>query len=137
MCGIAGLIAEREAVARDAVDKMSLAQIHRGPNDSGTAFVPFGGRTLGLGFRRLSIFDLSPAGHQPMVHAATGNTLIFNGEIYNYKTLRAELESLGEKFTSTGDTEVLLTLLTRGEPPPSNAWKACLPSPFTMPWNKA
>lgn len=113
MCGIAGLIAEHESAARDAVEKMSQAQIHRGPNDSGTAFLPFGGRTLGFGFRRLSILDLSPAGHQPMVHAATGNTLIFNGEIYNYKTLRAELEAVGEKLSSTGDTEVLLTMLTR------------------------
>ncbi len=113
MCGIAGIIATSETIVRQAVARMSDAQFHRGPNDSGTAVIPFGQRTLGFGFRRLSILDLTPAGHQPMIHPATGNQIIFNGEIYNYKTLRAELEQLGEQFIGSGDTEVLLAALSR------------------------
>jgi asparagine synthase (glutamine-hydrolysing) len=63
---------------------------------------------VGLGSRRLAILDLSPAGHQPMHDPATGNWLIFNGEIYNFQEIRRELEKLGHCFASSGDTEVLL-----------------------------
>jgi asparagine synthase (glutamine-hydrolysing) len=63
---------------------------------------------VGLGARRLAILDLSPAGHQPMHDPATGNWLIFNGEIYNFQDVRSELQRLGHQFASTGDTEVLL-----------------------------
>jgi asparagine synthase (glutamine-hydrolysing) len=66
------------------------------------------GLIIGLGVRRLAIQDLSPAGHQPMHEPATGNWLAFNGEIYNFRVLREELEKLGHRFLSTGDTEVLL-----------------------------
>lgn len=117
MCGIAGIIASAEGAVRDGLQRMVCAQRHRGPDDEGVYVDSFGNRILGLGHRRLSILDLSPLGHQPMVHPQTGDVLIFNGEIYNFRALREELIRDGESFTSTGDTEVLLRGLTRyGEP---------------------
>jgi asparagine synthase (glutamine-hydrolysing) len=79
----------------------------------GEALLPFGRVHLGLGHRRLSILDLSAAGHEPMVHPRTGDVLVFNGEIYNFRPLRRELESLGEEFVGHGDAEVLLHALSR------------------------
>ena len=78
--------------------------VHRGPDDSGLWTMG----PVGLGFRRLAILDLSPAGHQPMELAERGLTVVFNGEIYNYLELRRELQQLGRRFVSTSDTEVLL-----------------------------
>jgi asparagine synthase (glutamine-hydrolysing) len=92
---------------------MVAAQIHRGPDDSGEEVVPFGSGFLGLGHRRLSIIDLSPAGHQPMVHPQTGDQIVFNGEIYNFQRLRRELLDAGETFVGHSDTEVLLHGLSR------------------------
>jgi asparagine synthase (glutamine-hydrolysing) len=112
MCGIAGLISEKQYVVRQALRAMVAAQEHRGPDDCGEQYIDFGERHLGLGHRRLSILDLSCAGHQPMVHPETGNLIVFNGEIYNFRQIRAELESAGEHFHGTGDTEVLLRGLT-------------------------
>ncbi len=86
------------------VERMTAVIAHRGPDDSGSYFAG----PVGLGFRRLSILDLSPAGHQPMSTRDGEVTLVFNGEIYNYAELRAELEALGHGFSSSGDTEVLL-----------------------------
>ncbi len=63
---------------------------------------------VGLGHRRLSIVDLSPGGHQPMLHHETGLGIVFNGEIYNHVELRPDLERLGHRFVSHSDTEVLL-----------------------------
>jgi asparagine synthase (glutamine-hydrolysing) len=105
MCGFAGLVAARSG----AVDPAQLARMgaciaHRGPDDDGS-YVD--GR-VGLSFRRLAILDLSPAGHQPMQTEDGAATLVFNGEIYNFQELRAELEALGHRFRSRGDTEVLL-----------------------------
>jgi asparagine synthase (glutamine-hydrolysing) len=91
-------------------------QCHRGPNDTGETFHPFGDRILALGHRRLSIIDLSCAGHQPMVHPKTHDELIFNGEIYNFQVIRNELEAAGEKFSGHSDTEVLLHALSRFGP---------------------
>jgi asparagine synthase (glutamine-hydrolysing) len=92
-----------------ALEAMNRAQAHRGPDDEGvSSFALPGNRWLGLGHRRLSIIDLSPAGHQPMLDAATGNAVVFNGEIYNFRELRAELESRGHAFFSQTDTEVIL-----------------------------
>lgn len=103
MCGITGYVSrEIDPKGRHAVERMTRRLIHRGPDDSG--IYTAGG--INLGHRRLSILDLSPKGHQPMV--AGDAVLTFNGEIYNYRELRAELESLGISFNSNGDTEVLL-----------------------------
>ena len=99
---------------------MMQALVHRGPDDGGYKQLALGhsaeGAIAGFGFRRLSILDLSPAGHQPMVHPRTGDCLIFNGEIYNYRKLRAELQVHGSAFRGTSDSEVLLhALSTWGE----------------------
>src|SRR5688572_414779 len=111
MCGIAGMFGADRDVVAGAVRAMTAAQAHRGPDDSGETIVPFGEKFLGLGHRRLSILDLSPCGHQPMTHPGTGDQIVFNGEIYNFKRLRAELE--GEHFAGHSDTEVLLHGLSR------------------------
>lgn len=113
MCGIAGFLGTDPRIVQTALDAMTAAQIHRGPDDSGQTLVPFGNRFLGLGHRRLSILDLSAAGHQPMVHPDTGDQLIFNGEIYNYLELRDALKSEGVRFAGHGDTEALLHGLSR------------------------
>lgn len=109
MCGIAGLLDHDQGLApgqkRDAVARMNGAMRHRGPDDDG--LWQSADAICTLGHRRLSILDLSPAGHQPMV-APQGQVLTFNGEIYNYRTLRAGLEADGWRFRSTSDTEVLL-----------------------------
>lgn len=109
MCGIAGFAGwnheEQESVT--ILDSMCDAIRHRGPDDAGVWLDPESG--LGLGHRRLSILDLSPAGHQPM-HSGTGRyVIVFNGEIYNHHAVRTELESLQPCFwRGHSDTEVLL-----------------------------
>ena len=99
---------------------MMHAMVHRGPDDLGYEQLPLendgSGPVAGFGFRRLSIQDTSTAGHQPMFHPPTGNCLIFNGEIYNFRALRTELEAKGSVFRGTSDSEVLLhALSTWGE----------------------
>jgi asparagine synthase (glutamine-hydrolysing) len=84
--------------------RMTDLLAHRGPDDRGL----FIEGPIGLGFRRLSILDLAPSGHQPMISADGRHVIVFNGEIYNYVELRAQLQSRGHTFRSTGDTEVLL-----------------------------
>ena len=88
----------------DIVRKMTDALRHRGPDDDGMHL----SGSVALGFRRLSILDLSPSGHQPMSTPDGNVTIIYNGEIYNYLELRTELEAKGRRFSSSGDTEVLL-----------------------------
>ena len=89
-------------------------QGHRGPDDSGEFTDRDAG--VGLGHARLAIIDLSPLGHQPMVGEAGGVALVFNGEIYNFRELRAELEAKGHRFRGHSDTEVVLRLyLAEGE----------------------
>jgi len=92
---------------------MLQSQHHRGPDDGGSVALSLGDRHLLLGHRRLAILDLSPAGHQPMVHPDTGDWLVFNGEIYNFRVLRDELSAAGVQFRGHSDTEVLLHALTR------------------------
>jgi asparagine synthase (glutamine-hydrolysing) len=106
MCGFVGFLAlgADASPSREWITSLIETIAHRGPDDDG---VLIDGR-VGLGFRRLSILDLSQAGHQPMTSADGTLSIVFNGEIYNYLELRAELQSLGHHFTSTGDTEVLL-----------------------------
>ena len=85
------------------IRRMSRTLFHRGPDDEGYFF----DRSLGFGFRRLSIIDLA-GGHQPMADAEESVWLVFNGEIYNYLELRAELEGRGHKFRTSSDTEVII-----------------------------
>ena len=120
MCGIAGVVSADERLVEPAVRSMMRAMVHRGPDDDGYEAFPIASGlhaagppagTVGLGFRRLAILDLSPTGHQPMIHRETGDCLVFNGEIYNFRWLRAKLEGLGFAVHSSGDTEVLLHAL--------------------------
>ena len=106
MCGFAALVRinKRAAVDLGRVQRMGELLAHRGPDDSGT----FIDQHVALAARRLSILDLSPAGHQPFMSPDGTTRLVFNGEIYNFEELRRELQSLGHNFRSTGDTEVLL-----------------------------
>ncbi|MCA9191823.1 MAG: asparagine synthase (glutamine-hydrolyzing) [Planctomycetales bacterium] len=106
MCGIIGiasrdLVSEREwlSIGRDAM-------IHRGPDSFGEFWSQDG--RVGLGHRRLSIIDLSPGGHQPMMNAEKSICVVLNGEVYNFKYLRQVLQKQGFKFVSDSDTEVLL-----------------------------
>lgn len=106
MCGIVGVLNKNgRPVSAGRLRRMTDVMVHRGPDDHGV----FIDGALGLGHRRLSILDLSRAGRQPM--AGGKLTITFNGEIYNFKELRAELESLGHDFHSGTDTEVLLHAL--------------------------
>jgi asparagine synthase (glutamine-hydrolysing) len=111
MCGIAGAVSWRRSVSMDAVAALTHAVAHRGPDDQGLWQNP--GGQCGLGHRRLSIIDLSAAGHQPMIDPSTGNVIVFNGEIYNFKELREDCEAAGEYFASHSDTEVILALYRR------------------------
>jgi len=108
MCGIAGVIGVRGGGRTDEAELTALrdAQTHRGPDDAGLWLSE--DSTVGLGHRRLSIIDLSPAGHQPMSSADGRLHIVFNGEIYNFAALREELEGLGHAFRSRSDTEVVL-----------------------------
>lgn len=105
MCGIVGIVSSRAERVSD-VTAMRDTLIHRGPDDAGDWRSPDG--AAALGHRRLSIIDLSPAGHQPMVDASGTLSLTFNGEIYNFQELRCELQALGHRFRSTSDTEVVI-----------------------------
>ena len=106
MCGIIGIASVRSVQKRDWLLAGRDAMTHRGPDDAGLWWSGTG--QVGLGQRRLSILDLSPAGHQPM-HDLTGQfTIVFNGEIYNFDDLRKELIGLGVAFASHCDTEVIL-----------------------------
>ena len=89
-----------------SLDRMMAAMAHRGPDDTGRFVDAAAG--VAVGHNRLSIIDLSPGGHQPMVNPGNGDVLTFNGEIYNFRELRRELEAKGYRFRSQSDTEVLL-----------------------------
>lgn len=114
MCGIAGAVGRREKIDQLLLKRMTDAVAHRGPDGDGFWVDPAG--EAGLGHRRLAIIDLSDTGRQPMSYADGRYRLTFNGEIYNYVELRADLESRGHRFVSTSDTEVLLALFSeKGE----------------------
>lgn len=104
MCGLSGYIGPGAEQRRDTVTRMLETLAHRGPDDHGLWI----GHEAILGHRRLSIIDPSAHGHQPM-HSPDGRyVLVYNGEIYNYRELRAELEALGATFHGDSDSEVLL-----------------------------
>jgi asparagine synthase (glutamine-hydrolysing) len=113
MCGLAGILAPRlsSAELRKRTTAMRERLAHRGPDSCGEYFDESAG--LGFAHTRLSILDLSPAGHQPMTTADGRYTIVFNGEIYNFLELRTELERQGVRFTSRSDTEVILRLYER------------------------
>jgi asparagine synthase (glutamine-hydrolysing) len=106
MCGFAVVLQLRAGMPdlRHTIERMTAVIRHRGPDDEGDFFAG----PVAMGFRRLSILDMSPLGHQPMPSDDGRVTLVYNGEIYNYVELREELQALGHRFKSTGDTEVLL-----------------------------
>jgi len=106
MCGIAGVFdlrGQRE-IPSSLIENMNAVQFHRGPDDGGVHVEP----GLGLGHRRLAIIDLSPAGHQPFFNDAGNVGVVYNGEIYNFRELRTELEGMGYRFRSNCDTEVIV-----------------------------
>ena len=105
MCGIAGYSGSFEP---SLLQQFNSIQAHRGPDDSGTWFDQTEG--IGLAHTRLSIIDLSETGHQPMKSSCSNYIITFNGEIYNYRELKKELEGEGSTFRSTSDTEVVLIL---------------------------
>lgn len=114
MCGINGILCLAHAPAH--VDRAELlrtrdAMARRGPDAAGLWLAP--DAQLGLGHRRLAIIDLSPDGVQPMSYAQERYQIVFNGEIYNYRALRAELQQAGFAFQSCSDTEVILALYMR------------------------
>ncbi len=108
MCGIAGLICSGKPLNKHVLLAFIEKLRHRGPDDSGY-FVNETG-VVGFAHTRLSILDLSTSGHQPMALPDGRYTIVFNGEIYNFRELRAELQFLGRTFVSDCDTEVLLHL---------------------------
>src|SRR5262245_52581758 len=105
MCGFTGFYGP---FPPERLDAMNALVAHRGPDDSGVWFDAEAG--VALGHRRLAIIDLRPEGRQPMTNEDGSVRLVFNGEIYNYRELRAELESKGHRFASLGDTETIVHL---------------------------
>ncbi|HWR57313.1 MAG TPA: hypothetical protein VN328_00370, partial [Thermodesulfovibrionales bacterium] len=108
MCGIVGILrnASRKNEWEHCLNIMAEQLAHRGPDDKGIWFDEKSG--IGLGHRRLSIIDLSPNGHQPMVSGSGRYVISYNGEIYNYLSEKVELERLGISFRGRSDTETLL-----------------------------
>src|SRR3989440_11743021 len=106
MCGIAGFVnleQSKATAARDTLDRMCRAIAHRGPDDQGLLVEG----PAALGMRRLSILDLA-GGHQPMSGCDPAKSIVFNGEIYNFRELKSELESRGHVFKTNSDTEAIL-----------------------------
>lgn len=112
MCGIAGIVELRgRAVRREDIDRLTDLLSHRGPDGRGIWIDRSG--TVALGHRRLAIIDTSDAGQQPMLGVGGRHVIVYNGEVYNFVELRAELESLGEHFATRSDTEVILSAWAR------------------------
>jgi asparagine synthase (glutamine-hydrolysing) len=114
MCGVAGYLrtGAGSASTGQALRSMATALVHRGPDDGGCWMDPEAG--IGLAHRRLSILDLSPAGHQPMQSACGRYVIAFNGEIYNFLEVRSELETLNAAppWRGHSDTEVVLAAVS-------------------------
>src|ERR1041384_4020198 len=107
MCGICGIWGSDDSVEnRAAVRAMVSALHHRGPDDSGI----FEDRSTTLAMTRLAIIDVTTAGHQPMMSPDEQIRIVYNGELYNFRTERSLLEKLGYSFRSTSDTEVVLRM---------------------------
>ena len=115
MCGICGFFTTRNEspdVLQERLDRMTALLRHRGPDDAEARLFPLdgGAGVVGLGHRRLSIIDLSPAGHQPMGNEDDTLWITYNGEVYNFQDFIPELKGKGHTFRSRSDTEVLLHL---------------------------
>jgi asparagine synthase (glutamine-hydrolysing) len=111
MCGIFGIVTTKpQSELIEPVARAAHALAHRGPDDEGIEFLAGDRDGLSVAFvhRRLSILDLSPAGHQPMRDEATGNWITYNGEVFNFRDVRRKLETRGLRFDSESDTEVIL-----------------------------
>lgn len=106
MCGIAGFLDFNKNTDELVLRNMTDALVHRGPDDAGYEIYDFDRSTVGFGQRRLSILDLSSSGHQPMHFG--DYTVNYNGEIYNFREVRQQLEQCGYNFNSESDTEVML-----------------------------
>ncbi|MCO5229572.1 MAG: asparagine synthase (glutamine-hydrolyzing) [Chitinophagales bacterium] len=104
MCGISGKISKNNIIQRNELEKSAFSLQHRGPDDQGIYIS--NDKHVGLTHRRLSLIDLSQTGHQPMTIQHL--TIVYNGEIYNFRKLKSELECLGAHFKSNSDTEVIL-----------------------------
>jgi asparagine synthase (glutamine-hydrolysing) len=110
MCGICGYLSKKEYNEQMLVD-MNNTMFHRGPNDSGIYQTRLkSGDYLGMAHRRLSILDLSELGHQPMFSTDKSVCIVYNGEVYNFRELRNDLENKGYIFKSNCDTEVIIAL---------------------------
>ena len=106
MCGLAGILSKEYSSEQLSIriGEMTKLLEHRGPDATNTLVKD----NIALGHTRLSIIDLTESGNQPMTDIDSGVSIVLNGEIYNFKTLKAELLSLGVTFVGTSDTEVLL-----------------------------
>lgn len=114
MCGIAGIIHfNGDPVEHSPLEQACAALRHRGPDDAGLWIDSQGRGPVGLAATRLAVLDPSPAGHQPMQRHAGRFILVYNGEVYNYRSLRDELTAAGERFETQCDTEVVLAACTR------------------------
>jgi asparagine synthase (glutamine-hydrolysing) len=116
VCGIVGILAREAVVPETLLERATQSLAHRGPDDHGTVILREThpqAIELGLGNRRLAILDLSPLGHQPMQDPDTGNWIVHNGEVYNFREVRAKLEGEGARFASHSDTEVILKAYAR------------------------
>jgi asparagine synthase (glutamine-hydrolysing) len=117
MCGISGIATVGDSpVARDLLEAMNERLRHRGPDDGGVWLSGSGDVRVGLAARRLSIIDLSPRGHMPMTSADGRFVITYNGEVYNFRETRRELEALGHTFRSDTDTEVILNAYAQWGP---------------------
>ncbi len=108
MCGISGFIDFKAVNGRTELKSMTDALLHRGPDAHGYFFNQFSDYAVGLGHRRLSIIDLSPAGNQPMQFLNGRYWIVYNGEIYNFAEIKVILADLGHRFETQSDTEVIL-----------------------------
>lgn len=111
MCGIAGIITKTLDDVKSRLEKANQVQAHRGPDHQGVELYQYKEWTIGFAHQRLSILDISENAHQPF--QSEDSTLIYNGEIYNYREIRKEQFSLEDNFQSESDTEVLFRILQR------------------------
>ena len=125
MCGIFGIVASNCSISKTALERATDSLAHRGPDDKGTVVIQAGTSPhleIGLGNRRLSILDLSPLGHQPMLDAETGNWIVYNGEIYNFREIRARLQEKAFALSASPIPKCCLKPMADGA---SVAWENC------------